>query len=84
MVVVVEGEAGGVGQFLGIQLGAQLGFDVVQAALDDGKDVTTKSPVWLFYSKIWINMVSLRPFVFRSTELLFKNKKNESLSYLLL
>lgn len=40
------------------------------------KDVTTKSPVWLFYSKIWINMVSLRPFVFRCTELLFKNKKS--------
>ena len=39
MVVVVEGKAGRVGQLLGIQLGAQLGFDVVQAALDDGKDL---------------------------------------------
>lgn len=30
-----------------------------------GKELTVKSPVWLFYSKIWINMIFLRPFVFK-------------------
>ncbi len=39
-----------------------------------GKNITTKSPVWLFYSKIWINGVFLRPLVFRFIGFLHKNK----------
>lgn len=39
------------------------------------KELTTKSPLWIFYSKIWINMVFLRPFLFKFIGLLHKNKK---------
>lgn len=30
-----------------------------------GRDISQKSLVWLFYSRVWINTVRIRPFLFR-------------------
>ncbi len=50
-------------------------FAVAQGAKRKGKELSKKSPLWLFYSKIWINLVSLRPFIFSLTDFLHKKRK---------
>ena len=40
-----------------------------------GKEITEKSPVWIFYSKVWINLVFLRPFAFRVVSFLHRKRK---------
>ncbi len=40
-----------------------------------GRELTQKSPVWIFYSKIWINMVCLRPFLFSVADFFRKKRK---------
>ncbi len=49
---------------------------VATGAKRKGREITTKSPVWLFYSKIWINSVFLRPLVFRFIGFLHKDKES--------
>ncbi|MBQ7999732.1 MAG: S24/S26 family peptidase [Ruminococcus sp.] len=61
---IVEGPVRGE-QILAVAVGAKR----------KGKELTTKSPLWVFYSKVWINTVFLRPFLFRLIGVLHKNKK---------
>lgn len=38
---------------------------VAVGARRKGKEITPRHPVWIFYSKVWINLVFLRPVLFR-------------------
>lgn len=38
---------------------------IVTAVTRKGKRLTKGSPVWLFYEKLWLALVPIRPFIFR-------------------
>jgi len=45
---------------------------VVTAVKRKGKLISKKSPLWFFFSKIWIRLVFLRPAIFKVTQLFCK------------
>ena len=40
-----------------------------------GKEITSKSPVWFFYSRVWINLVFLRPLAFGIVSIIHRKRK---------
>lgn len=48
---------------------------IMTGAKRKGKEITSRSPVWLFYSKVWISLVFLRPFAFRLVGFMHRKRK---------
>lgn len=50
---------------------------IVTAVIRKGKRLTKKSPVWLFYEKIWLTLVFLRPLIFKLRAFLKRGAEKE-------
>ncbi len=47
---------------------------VVTSAKRKGKIITNKNPLWFFYSKVWINIIFIRPAIFKIAHLFHRGK----------